>query len=147
MAILVVGITGVADDELRTVLPAHPSRLVDVRRRLVAWLAAHGATRRETSDIVLATHEACMNAIEHAFAPSLRDAAVEGRVQVHAQIDGAEVDVLVTDHGHWRERRVTSGGRGIRLMRSLMDEVDVTPSTDGTTVRLHRAVALRQPPV
>ena len=128
-------------------VPADPHELVLVRHSLLRWLDAAQVDRRDARRVTLACNEACMNAIEHAFAPSLKDAAVEGRVQVHAQIDGAGVDVLVTDHGHWRERRATSGGRGIALMRSLMDEVDVTPSTEGTTVRLHRAVALRQPPV
>ncbi len=31
-------------------------------------------------------------------------------------------------------------GRGLEMIRALMDEVEVSPGPDGTTVRLHRGV-------
>jgi hypothetical protein len=52
--------------------------------------------------------------------------------------DGA-VMVTVTDHGRWREPRATTRGRGLPLMRALMDGVEVQPGAHGTTVTLRRA--------
>ena len=71
-AILAVTRMPMAGERLHTVVPAHPNRLADLRRRLAAWLPAHGASREEANDIVLATHEAAMNAIEHAYGPATR---------------------------------------------------------------------------
>lgn len=76
-----------------------------------------------------------MNAVEHSFAPR------DSQLHVDATLSGDEVDITVRDHGRWREPRGGTGGRGLAMMRKLMDEVDVTPAPDGTTVHLRRAVA------
>jgi len=54
-------------------------------------------------------------------------------------VDGDEVDITVTDHGSWRDKSPErGGGRGLVLMRELMDEVEVTRAEEGTTVRMKR---------
>jgi anti-sigma regulatory factor (Ser/Thr protein kinase) len=73
-----------------------------------------------------------MNAIEHGFGTP--------GFEVHAELEDGEVDIVVRDHGRWRHPHAAREGRGIDMMRSLMDEVEVTPADDGTTVRLRRAV-------
>jgi signal transduction histidine kinase/serine phosphatase RsbU (regulator of sigma subunit) len=132
VALLVVQRTGVAGEALRTVLPAHPSRLVDVRRRLVAWLAGHGAAEMEINDIVLATHEACMNAVEHAYGPA------DAEITVTARMHAGSVEIEVTDEGNWRESRSEHRGRGQAIMSSLMDEVETDTGPAGSVVRLRR---------
>src|SRR5262249_17431270 len=51
----------------RMEFPADPSCLPEVRRELRGWLDDVEADRREADDVVLATSEACNNAIEHAY--------------------------------------------------------------------------------
>ena len=111
-----------------------PDELARIRRSLESWLESAHVTERDAYRVTLAANEACMNAIEHGFG-----AGAPG-FEIDAEIDGDAVDIVVRDHGHWREPRAFRAGRGIDMMRSLMDEVDVTASSEGTTVRLRRAV-------
>ena len=141
IALLALQSVPIQGPHLKLDVPADPNELALVRHSLSRWLEAADVEARDAYRVTIAANEACMNAIEHSFAPS------EERLQVEAHIEDGGVDVLVRDHGHWRERREGAGGRGLALMRSLMDEVDVTPAAGGTTVRLRRAVARRRPPV
>ena len=50
------------------------------------------------------------------------------------------VDITVRDYGAWRSPREGDHGRGLSLMEALMDEVEVTPTHEGTTVRMRRAL-------
>jgi anti-sigma regulatory factor (Ser/Thr protein kinase) len=47
----------------------------------------------------------------------------------------------VRDHGVWRSPREGDHGRGISLMRALMDTVDVLATPEGTTVRMQRTLS------
>jgi anti-sigma regulatory factor (Ser/Thr protein kinase) len=132
VAILAVRRTGLADRELHSVVAAHPSRLVELRRRFGAWLTAQGADRSEVNDIVLAVHEACMNAVEHAYGPA------DAEIEVVARIEGDLVEVTVSDSGSWRPARNEHRGRGQAIMSSVMDEVTTETGTRGSTVRLRR---------
>ena len=44
------------------------------------------------------------------------------------------------DYGAWRAPREGDRGRGLSLMQALMDTVEVTPTPEGTTVRLRRTL-------
>ena len=132
VALLVLARTPMAGERLYTVINAHPNRLSEVRRRLTAWLTAHGATRAEANDIVLAAHEAAMNAIEHAYGPSDAEIAVSA---VRRE-DG--VEIAVHDSGTWRDSRSEHRGRGRSIMSSLMDDVAIDSGPAGSTVRLRR---------
>ena len=82
--------------------------------------------RTEVEDVVLATWEACANAIEHAVEPA------ERVVVVRAALDDSLIRVTVGDTGQWappteREDR----GLGLRLMEALVSSVDVAESPDG----------------
>jgi PAS domain S-box-containing protein len=103
------------------------------RGTLRRWLAAGGAERDVVHDVTMAANEALQNAIEHGHALTRRAVDV-----VLDRTDGA-VMVTVTDHGRWREPRATTRGRGLPLMRALMDSVEVQPGAQGTTVTLRRA--------
>ena len=141
IALLALQSVPVRGDDLRLDVPSDPNELALVRHSLSRWLEAADVEERDAYRVTIAANEACMNAIEHAFAPS------EERMQLEAHLENGGVEVLVRDHGHWRERTNGPGGRGLDLMRSLMDEVDVTRASDGTTVRMRRSVARRQAPV
>jgi serine phosphatase RsbU (regulator of sigma subunit)/anti-sigma regulatory factor (Ser/Thr protein kinase) len=143
IALLALQSVPIEGADLHLDVPADANELALVRHSLSRWLDAADVDERDAYRVTLAANEACMNAIEHAFAPS------DERLEVDARIQNGGVDVRVRDHGHWRERERGngSGGRGLAFMRSLMDQVEVTPGASGTTVRMRREVARRQPPV
>jgi anti-sigma regulatory factor (Ser/Thr protein kinase) len=131
-ALLALVRTPMAGDRLHTVVHAHPNRLAEVRRRLTAWLMAHGATSEEAGDIVLAAHEAAMNAIEHAYGPS------DAEIAVSAALRSGAVEISIHDSGRWREARSEYRGRGRSIMSALMDDVSIDTGPAGSTVRLRR---------
>jgi anti-sigma regulatory factor (Ser/Thr protein kinase) len=51
------------------------------------------------------------------------------------------VVVTVADSGGWREKRDSDRGRGLDLIRALMDSVDVSPGSDGTVVTMRKRLA------
>ena len=54
------------------------------------------------------------------------------------------LEIMVRDFGRWRaDRPDDGGGRGLALIRNLMDDVDVDTTPEGTTVRMTRALAAR----
>ena len=67
----------------------------------------------------------------------------EGRIEVTGQLSTAGmIEITVRDFGRWRPSRPgASGGRGLSLMKNLMDDVSIDSTTTGTTVRLSLAVA------
>jgi serine phosphatase RsbU (regulator of sigma subunit)/putative methionine-R-sulfoxide reductase with GAF domain/anti-sigma regulatory factor (Ser/Thr protein kinase) len=124
-------------DDLRTSWPATSEALVSVRRLLRRWLAHHGAGEEETNDIVVACQEACANAVEHAYGPGHAHFEVDAR---HRQ---GRIRVTVRDSGRWRPPRGAHRGRGLRLMRALMESVDVEHGPAGTVVVLERTLRAR----
>ncbi|MDQ3723798.1 MAG: ATP-binding protein, partial [Actinomycetota bacterium] len=75
--------------------------------------------------------EACANAIEQAGAEP------DSTIDVRAQLVGREVVLRICDHGHWRSAAARSErGHGLRLMRVLMDAIDIATMRDGTRVEL-----------
>jgi GAF domain-containing protein/anti-sigma regulatory factor (Ser/Thr protein kinase) len=126
-------------DDLHTSWPATSEALVGVRRLLRRWLAVHGAQEEETHDIVVACQEACANAVEHAYGPG------HAHFDVTAEHREARIRVTVRDHGRWRPPRGSHRGRGLPLMRALMESVDVEHGDKGTVVVLERTLRERSP--
>lgn len=114
---------------------AEPQHLAPLRRALARWLSEAGATREETDDIVLAISEAAANAVLHAYGPA------DGTFEIAATAMGGVVEATVRDRGRWRNRGPEQGGRGIRLMRALVDSADLVSGSSGTEVRLRRRLA------
>jgi anti-sigma regulatory factor (Ser/Thr protein kinase) len=106
---------------------ASPDSLAPIRSLLRRWLRTHGAADSETYDITVACQEACANAIEHAYGPGAAEFIVRAAV-----VDG-EVRVTVRDEGRWRAPRGEHRGRGLVLMRALMDDVRVDANEHGGT--------------
>jgi anti-sigma regulatory factor (Ser/Thr protein kinase) len=121
-------------DRFQVEFPAMPEALASMRAVLRRWLRHVGADDREIAEIVTACGEAATNAIEHAWAGGVAPFEVRG------QAERGEVRIAIRDHGVWRAPRAGDQGRGLALMRALMDSVEVTPSPGGTTVRLERTL-------
>jgi anti-sigma regulatory factor (Ser/Thr protein kinase) len=132
VAVLAIRRAALGLDPLELRVRAVPESLSAMRRSLSAWLGGLGAGADEVYDILLAVGEAGANSVEHAYGP------VDEEFVVTAEVEGDEVHVTVADKGRWRPARGTNRGRGIDLMRQLMDEVDVTIAEHGTVVRMRR---------
>ena len=123
--------------ELHYELPAVPSVLAQVRRIIRRWLHERSTPDSVVAEVTLAVNEACANAIEHAYSPGPATFLLDATIA-----DGVLV-VGVTDTGRWRAPRGQDRGRGLTIMRSAMDDVDVTRSGEGTEVLMRRTLAAR----
>jgi len=121
-------------DTLRTRWPANAETLAAMRPLLRRWLARWGAEPDEIYDITVAVQEASANAVEHAYAPGTAVFEVEAE---HA--DGV-ITFVIRDRGNWRAPRGTHRGRGLAMMRALMEDVDVKHDDRGTIVVLRRTL-------
>jgi len=122
------------EDTLRLTLPASPSVLGTLRRTLGRWLSNHGVGSEDSFGITLAASEAAGNAIEHAYG------AREASFTVVCERDDTGVQIVVQDTGSWREHRPYGRGRGLGIMRALVDGVELESTEQGTTVTLNKHV-------
>jgi anti-sigma regulatory factor (Ser/Thr protein kinase) len=135
VALLVVRVDETID-EFSMLLGSNPRELAALRRAIGDWATRAGAAMETREDVVLAVNEAVANAMEHAYGPG--DARVE--VAASRSHHGA-LELRVRDFGRWRAGRPDDGGgRGLTLIRNLMDDVTVDTTSDGTTVHMTRAL-------
>ena len=120
---------------LEMTLRARPTVLAGMRNALGRWLRAAGANERDLFDITLSASEAATNAIEHAY--GARDAIFT----VRCERVGDQVTVTVRDTGRWRMHSPAGGGRGLEIMRALLDTVKVNSGMDGTIVTMTKNLA------
>jgi anti-sigma regulatory factor (Ser/Thr protein kinase) len=108
-----------------------------VRHELRRWLTRDGVAPEQAAEVALACSEACANAVEH---PS--DVARHA-FEVEARRTDDEVQLLVRDFGSWDDspRTAYSRGRGLQIMRRLMDSVEVVDGESGTEIVMRRALA------
>jgi PAS domain S-box-containing protein len=121
-------------DRFQVELPANPESLASMRSMLRRWLRHVEGSDQEIAEITTACGEAATNAIEHAGASGGSPFEIGGKLK------GRDIDIVVRDYGAWRAPRDGDHGRGLSLMRALMDSVDVEPGAEGTTVRLRRTL-------
>ena len=94
------------------------SQLRAFRVSVASWLDAAGVNRETRDDIVLATHEAVANAMEHALE--------DGPIRLRGEIAKDAVTVSVSNAGDWRAPNSNDArGRGLAVIRALMTRVDV----------------------
>jgi len=119
-------------DRFRVELPTEPEALASMRALLRRWLCDVEGSEQEIAEVITACGEAATNAIEHAGAGT--------PFEISGNIDGRSVEIEVRDFGAWRPAREGDRGRGLSLMRALMDTVDVASSSKGTAVRMQRTL-------
>jgi serine phosphatase RsbU (regulator of sigma subunit)/anti-sigma regulatory factor (Ser/Thr protein kinase) len=121
-------------DSISTSIPAEPSALAGLRATIGAWLDLLGLSQETCDDLILACDEACANAIEHAYRRR-RDEPI----RVELRRDDDDIVIAVRDSGIWRHDPVDGDrGRGIAIMRAVMDDVDIRTADEGTLVLLRR---------
>jgi anti-sigma regulatory factor (Ser/Thr protein kinase) len=120
-------------------LPAEPQVLAPLRQTVRRWLREIDADPRIVDDVLVACGEAFANAIQHAYG------AKDGLFEVSLVLLDGAIEVTIRDLGSWRPsfgsgRAARRGGFGQRLMRALMDSVDVESGPEGTVVRMRRSL-------
>ena len=112
------------------VLTSELLRRGELRRSLRLWLDAARVLEPVRFAVVLATHEAAANSVEHTPRGS--------RVVVTATVDGSSLTVVVTDSGRWRAPRPGRDvrGRGLSVIAGLVRSLEIRSEPSGTTVRM-----------
>jgi anti-sigma regulatory factor (Ser/Thr protein kinase) len=123
------------DERVVLEVAGDPGALTATRETVRRWLAEAGADADELHDVTMACNEACQNTIEHAYELGA------DLFQVLLERSGAQVSITIRDHGRWRTTTSPDRGRGMDLMRELMDDVEVDAGEGGSTVQLRRTLA------
>lgn len=121
----------------------HPAQLGGFRRRLRALLREQGLRAAEREPIVLAAVEALSNALRVC---DVKDRSVEVTVSLVADYVCVEVRdaaegfkgvcvELIENAGETEEH-----GRGLYLMRQLMESLELVPRARGTLVRMVKKI-------
>lgn len=129
-------------------LPRDEASVPVVRRLCRSSLQNIGVEPACVSDIELALTEACTNVLKHAF-----DSQEEYRVEI--KLDNNECSIAVIDEGRGFDHFALAkgeeaamsaeGGRGIQLMRALVDNVNFTSAPEkGTMVNLVKTLVLQE---
>ncbi|GAA4811900.1 SpoIIE family protein phosphatase [Streptomyces ziwulingensis] len=124
---------------LEMAFPAESSQLAPVRQALRSWLAQCELPPHTVQNVLVAAGEACANAIEHGHRDAPGDTV---RLRAEALVD--DLRLTIADTGRWKTPRPelnTHRGRGVALMRALMQHVTITSGDAGTTVDMHTRIA------
>lgn len=122
-----------AESMLSLRLAAEHASLLRLREAVRHWLVTSTpASVAEQHDILLATWEACANAIEHPLG------RLHNEIGVELELRAGQVDVAVRDAGLWLQHRSSPQSFGIRLIEALMDSVEVARSGEGSAVSMCR---------
>jgi serine phosphatase RsbU (regulator of sigma subunit)/anti-sigma regulatory factor (Ser/Thr protein kinase) len=117
-------------------VPSDPEAMVGIRRRLRTWLGLRGLAEDECDDTILAVSEACNNAIEHGYPLE------PGPMRVLVDHSDGTLIIRIEDRGAWhRTSPSVERGRGIPLMRAVMDTAEIEHDGRGTRVLLSRLLA------
>ena len=119
-------------------IEAHPQYASGARERVLALAVLAGFSSADLGDIEIAVGEAVTNAILYG-SPS-----VESRVAIRGGLTGYVFHVEIRDQGRGFDPSLLRpdedtdalGGRGVGLMRVLMDEVDLHHDGQGMIARL-----------
>jgi anti-sigma regulatory factor (Ser/Thr protein kinase) len=132
-----------AADQLscRLTIPSDLRLLIVARGFVEAVCQAGGLDRSTNNAVVLAVDEAVNNIIRHAHQNNPAAA-----IQIECQLRPQEIEIHLLDEGepfdldavpHLDPAELRPGGRGVYLMRALMDELSCQPRTPrGNVLRM-----------
>jgi anti-sigma regulatory factor (Ser/Thr protein kinase) len=94
-----------------------------------------GLDEDRTYSLITAVGEAMANAVEHAY-PSR-----PGIVRLRVWTNDKTLHATIEDDGRWKQaQKRDERGRGLPLMRALMDGVEIRTNQQHTTISLTMAV-------
>jgi serine/threonine-protein kinase RsbW len=126
-------------------LPREAASVPVVRRLFRSSFSSLGVVDECLTELELVVTEACTNVLKHARTD-------DAQYEVEVRTNGHNCDVRVRDAGagfdHARkgleEAQVTAeGGRGIHIMRLLVDELQFVSEDAGSAVHLAKSLELR----
>ncbi|MFZ1684725.1 MAG: ATP-binding protein [Candidatus Zixiibacteriota bacterium] len=127
-------------------IPSSQDFLSDVDLFVEGTLRGYGAEESVIADIAISVSELVNNAIIHG-----NKAIREKPVVVTVTRAGKNISIAVRDQGGGFDPRKIQNpieddnlmkevGRGIFIVESLMDAVDITPSSTGTTITITKGI-------
>jgi len=127
-------------------IPSEEKYLAAVDDFVEEFLRKHGTDESVIADIAISVSELVINAISHAGKSS-----PDKMIVVEVTKTDGEVKISVSDQGPGfnpdeiadplaDENLLKETGRGIFIVRSLMDTVDIKTSEHGTTVTITKAI-------
>jgi serine/threonine-protein kinase RsbW len=122
-------------------LPRETISIPLVRRVVGDTLRGLGVSEDCVTDLLVATSEACTNAVQHAEATS--------RYEVNVSVADGRCVLTIADHGRGFDGESgdsvhpdAESGRGIKIMRALVDDVSFHSRPDtGTIVSLQKRLS------
>ncbi|MGW4637433.1 SpoIIE family protein phosphatase [Sphaerisporangium sp. NPDC004334] len=123
---------------LEVAFPAESSQLAPVRNALRDWLTRCQLAPSMIQNVLVAAGEACANAIEHGHRH-----APGHMIRLRAVATVSGLRLTIADTGRWKTPQPEANahrGRGVALMRALMNEVSIHPGAAGTTVDMHARI-------
>jgi serine/threonine-protein kinase RsbW len=127
-------------------IPSSQDFLSDVDLFVEGTLRGYGAEESVIADIAISVSELVNNAVMHG-----NKAVLERPVVVTVSRNGRNVKISVTDQGTGFDpghienpiedvNLMKEVGRGIFIVRALMDEVEITPTKGGTTITITKGI-------
>jgi anti-sigma regulatory factor (Ser/Thr protein kinase) len=121
------------DPRRRYSWPADARHANVIRDAVHRWLGTLPLSAHDVVSMVVAVDAAVENVIRHAY---LDRAEGTGTVEIACWTEDGQVCAEVVDSGTWRAPRERVIGRGIALMKRLIDTVSVSSDEHGTRVLL-----------
>jgi anti-sigma regulatory factor (Ser/Thr protein kinase) len=110
---------------------AIPLAVPIVRRTLIRYATRLGLDEDRTYALITAVGEAMANAVEHAYPER------PGIVRLRIANNGGTLHATIEDDGRWKQaQKRDERGRGLPLMRALMDGVEIRTNQSHTTISL-----------
>jgi anti-sigma regulatory factor (Ser/Thr protein kinase) len=134
MVAAIFGVIDPANARVAYAASAVPAAVPILRRTLQRYAAGLGLDDDRRYALITAVGEAMANAVEHAYTGR------PGIVRVTLAAAADELQVTIEDDGRWKASQYCEErGRGLILMRSLMDGVEITTGSAHTAIRLRLA--------
>ncbi|HUR87274.1 MAG TPA: ATP-binding protein [Solirubrobacteraceae bacterium] len=114
--------------------PAKPESIPSLRRAVVDFAAANGASEQQLENIALAVSEAVSNAVLHAYI----EEECPGTVAVEAKVEGRALDIVIADDGRGLLPRTDSPGigLGLALIERITEQLKLEQSGQGVRLRM-----------
>jgi len=135
-------------DAVEITISSHPRWLRLIRQVVLEFAQQAGFDRADSQDITLAVGEAAGNVIKHSYKGrtdrtfSVACSVAEGGLEVEIRDQGEPFEPA--DHTPRPPDELRAGGRGLYLMRAIMDRVEYDHLNGANIIRMrksHKAAA------
>ncbi|HEX2038715.1 MAG TPA: SpoIIE family protein phosphatase [Acidimicrobiales bacterium] len=133
--------TAAVPDSMRWSAPPDARRVAGIRRELRAWLGARGVDGEAIDELVVVAGELLANAVAAARSSvHLRASGGADRVVLEVEDDGRGHEHLAS-FGHSLPTDAAERGRGLFLVRQLVDDMAVLSTSEGSVVTVTRVLS------